>query len=223
MHLIGAMLFDLDGTLVDSVSAHTTTWMRALRVCGVDLTYDAVHDQIGKGSDQLVPDLVGDEVAARCGETAIRLHDRIYTRECLPRLRVFPSVNPLFATLRQQGCRIAVVSSARRAELDRLVSQIAGPIDVVVCGEDVPRTKPDPALWRVALHRLNLPANQALAVGDSPYDFEAAKALGLKGIGVLTGGFSEERLRRAGARQVYEDIDDLHRHLGDWLPLPKVA
>lgn len=223
MQRIEALLFDLDGTLVDSVPAHTTTWIRALRVCGVEVPYDAVHDQIGKGADHLVPDLVGDDVAARCGDTAIRLHERIFARECLPRLRIYPSVHPLFAALRQLDCRIAVVSSAKRLTVDRLISQIAGPLDAVVCSEDVPRTKPDPALWRMALHRLGLAPSQALAVGDSPYDFESAQALGLAGIGVLTGGFSEERLRRAGARQVYGDLDEVRRHLGDWLPLPRVA
>jgi HAD superfamily hydrolase (TIGR01509 family) len=217
------MLFDLDGTLVDSVPAHTAAWMRALRACGAQLTYDAVHDQIGKGADQLVPDLVGDEAAARCGETAIRLHDRIYSREYLPRLRVFPAANMLFRELREQGCRIAIVSSARKPEVDRLVSQFAGPLDVVLCADDVPRAKPDPALWRVAMQRLNLGPDQVVAVGDSPYDFQAARSLGIAGAGVLTGGFAEERLRRAGASRVYQDLDDLRTHLGDWLPLPRAA
>jgi HAD superfamily hydrolase (TIGR01509 family) len=223
MQPLRAMLFDMDGTLVDSVPAHVSAWMRALRACGTQLTYQVVHDQIGKGADQLVPDLVGDETAARCGEAAMRLHDRIYTKECLPHLRIFPGVRPLFDALRDRGCRIAIVSSARRSELDRLVSQIAGPIDTVVCGDDVPRSKPDPALWRMALHRLGLTADQAMAIGDSPYDFTSAQPLGLLGTGVLTGGFPADTLLQAGARCVYADLDDLRWHLGDLLPLPKAA
>jgi HAD superfamily hydrolase (TIGR01509 family) len=218
-----AVLFDMDGTLVDSVPAHTNAWMRALRACGTNLTYAAVHDQIGKGADHLVPDLVGDAVAVRCSETAIRLHDRIYAREFLPRLRLFPGVNPLFAALRDQGCRIAIVSSARKRELDWLISQIAGPLDAVVCGEDVPATKPDPALWAAALAKLGLSAHQAIAVGDSPHDFRAARPIGLTGAGVLSGGFSAEQLQRAGASVVYQDLDDFRAHLGDWLPLSRVA
>jgi HAD superfamily hydrolase (TIGR01549 family) len=217
------MLFDMDGTLVDSNPAHTTAWMRALRACGVNLGYEVVHDQIGKGADHLVPDLVGDDLAARCGETAKRLHDHIYTREYLPRLRLFTSANPLFAELRQRECRLAIVSSSKKPELDRLISQVAGPIDVVICGDDAPRTKPDPALWRVALHRLDLPASAAMIVGDSPYDFQAARALSLVGAGILTGGFTEERLRRAGAAQVYQDLDDFRMHLDDWIPIPRAA
>ena len=223
MQALRAVLFDMDGTLVDSVPAHVAAWMRALRACGAQLTYAAIHDQIGKGADQLIPDLVGDDVAARCGDAAMRLHDHIYTREFLPKLRLYPSVPPLFEALRRQGCRIAIASSARRPELDRLVSQIPGGVDVLVCGEDVPRSKPDPALWRVALARLAVPPNQAMVVGDSPYDFVSARALGIVGAGVLTGGFTADVLLRAGARFVYEDLDTLRHHLGDWLPLPKAA
>ncbi|MBC7543461.1 MAG: HAD family hydrolase, partial [Candidatus Sericytochromatia bacterium] len=116
-----------------------------------------------------------------------------------------------------------IVSSAKRNELDRLVSQIPGPIDAVICGDDVPRTKPDPALWQAALTRLGVTASEAVVIGDSPSDFTAAQALGMTGAGVLTGGFAADRLQRAGARFVYEDLDDLRRHLGDWLPLPKAA
>lgn len=223
MRSVQAMLFDMDGTLVDSVPAHIKAWTRALRACGANLPPEAIHPEIGKGADHLIEDLVGPVQAHRCADTAQRLHSLIFTREFLPRLRVFPSVNGLFADLRRRDCRIAIVSSAKRAHLDRLIKQIAAPIDLVVSGDDVRATKPDPALWQVALDRLAIQADQAIMVGDSPHDFTAAAPLGLIGVGVLTGGFRDETLVRAGARRIYADLDELRRHLGDWLPIPMTA
>jgi HAD superfamily hydrolase (TIGR01509 family) len=203
-----AVIFDIDGTLVDSVDLHACTWQRALARFGHELSYAEVRWQIGKGGDQLlatlVPGIAGDEAR---GIEAYR--SRIFRRWGLPRVVAFPRVRDLFLHLRARGHRIALASSAKAEELAAYerIARITDLLDASTSADDVEATKPEPDIFAVALGRLG--ASEAVVVGDTPYDAEAAGRLGLRTLGVLCGGFPEETLRAAGCLEIYRDPADL--------------
>ncbi len=205
-----AVIFDIDGTLVDSVDLHACTWHRALARSGRRYPYDEVRAQIGKGGDQLL-DTLAKDASDREREDIERFRSRLFRRWGLPRVTAFPRVRDLFLHARGRGQRIAVASSSKPEELD-VYLRIAGVVDLVdiaTSAGDVKRTKPAPDIFAVALGRLAVSAADAVVIGDSPYDAQAAGKLGLRAAGVLCGGFPEAVLRAAGFVALYRDPADL--------------
>jgi HAD superfamily hydrolase (TIGR01509 family) len=207
-----AAIFDVDGTLIDSVDLHASAWQQAFAHFGVRLTCEEVRGQIGKGGDQLIPYFLTPEQDRRFGKQLEEYRSELYKREHLPRASAFPKVRELFLELRERGLPIALGSSAKRDELEHYekLARIQDLVDTATSGDDAERSKPHPDILEAALARLGnpLPA-QAVMVGDSPYDAEAAGKLGLRTIGVLCGGFPEEWLRAAGCAQIFRDPEDL--------------
>jgi HAD superfamily hydrolase (TIGR01509 family) len=210
--MIQAAIFDVDGTLVDSVDLHARAWQDAFRDFGHAIGFQNIREQIGKGGDQLMPVfLAPDELEAR-GQALEQHRSRIMKERYLQQIRPFPGVPQLFRRLRQEGIRIALASSAKADEL-QIYKRIAGIEDLVdeeTSSDDAERSKPFPDIFQAALARLgDMDPAEAIVIGDTPYDAEAAGKAGLRAIGVLCGGFPEDWLRSAGCMAIYAGPEDL--------------
>jgi phosphoglycolate phosphatase-like HAD superfamily hydrolase len=205
------VIFDVDGTLVDSVDLHAAAWQNALRHLGHPLPYKKVRQQIGKGADQLLPALLPAAVVARRGKEIERFRGALFKRDYLPMVRGFSGVRALVQRLLVEGARIALASSARHDELAayKRSAEIDDLVEAEAARGDAAHSKPDPDIFVAALERLKLAARDAIVVGDTPYDAEAARKAGMAAIGVLCGGFPESELRAAGCVEVFHGPADL--------------
>jgi HAD superfamily hydrolase (TIGR01509 family) len=219
MTKIQGMIFDVDGTLVDSVDLHARAWQEAFGHFGVETDFQAVRSQIGKGSDQIMPVFVPADALKAIGKDLDRFRHDLFARSYLERVRGFPAVRPLFERLRGRGIRIALASSAKGDELEhyKRAADIVGLADVETSSEDAEQSKPHPDIFQAALDRLGLSAGEAMVVGDTPWDAEAATKAGLTIVGVLCGGFAEQDLRQAGCRAVYRDPQELLQKFNELL------
>ncbi|TBR23138.1 MAG: HAD family hydrolase [Reyranella sp.] len=207
-----AVIFDVDGTLIDSVDVHAQAWVDAFAEFGRDVRFGDVRRQIGKGGDQLMPVFLSKAEIDRFGE---RLEDRrgvLLKERYLHRIRPFPAVRELFQRVIADGKAIALASSAKEDELEQYkkIANIVDLIDVETSSDDAEKSKPHPDIFQAALAKLdNLPPEQVIVIGDTPYDAEAAGKAGLRTIGLLCGGWSEEELKQAGCVAVLRDPADL--------------
>lgn len=207
-----AVIFDIDGTLLDSVDLHARAWQEAFRHFDRVIPFGQVRSQIGKGGDQLMPVFFTSEELERFGRDLAAYRRRLFKQKYLPQVRPFPQVRELFERLLSDGRRIALASSASGDELEAY-KQIAGIADLIeeeTSSDDVERSKPHPDVFAAALEKLgDIGADEAVAVGDTPYDTEAAGKIGLRTIGLLCGGFPAADLRAAGCIELYSDPADL--------------
>ncbi len=214
--MVRGIIFDIDGTLVNSVDLHARAWEEAFAEFGHALDFAAIRSQIGKGGDQLIPVFLSEPDRADHGRALEQRSSAIFKQSYLSQVRAFPGVRPLFQELRRRGVSVALASSAKQDELAEY-KRIAGITDLVqaaASSDDAEKSKPHPDIFQAALARLPEPARtDALVVGDTPYDAEAAAKAGLACIGVRCGGFPELDLRRAGCRAIYQDPADLLRSL----------
>ena len=207
-----AALFDIDGTLVDSVDIHAEVWQRVLAEFGKKETFADVRRQIGKGSDTLLPEFLTGEEVAQKGKEIAEYRAELFKREYLNRVRPFPKVADLFRRIRREGIRIAVASSSKADEVAhyKKLCGIEDLVDAETSADEAEKSKPHPDIFEAALAKLpEATAAEALAVGDTPYDAEAAAKSGIQTIGVLSGGFPEADLRKAGIIALYRDCADL--------------
>jgi HAD superfamily hydrolase (TIGR01549 family) len=207
-----AVLFDIDGTLIDSVDLHARAWQETLAAFGVDASFDAVRAQIGKGGDQLLPVFVPPEVLGTRQAEIETFRRDLFKREYLPQVRAFGCVRSLFERIRDGGMRIGLASSANGDELKvyKRILQVEDLVDAQTSGDDVEKSKPAPDIFEVILAKLHIDSpTAAIVVGDSPYDAIAARRAGVRSLGVLCGGFSEDDLRKAGCAAIYKDPCDL--------------
>ena len=213
--MIKAAIFDVDGTLVDSNDLHVEAWREAFRHYGKEVHFEEVHDQIGKGGDQLMPAFLSRREVDKFGADLERLRGELFTHDYLPGAAPFPKVRELFERLKRDGVRIALASSAKEQELEghQQKLHIEDLVDASTSADDADHSKPCPDIFLAALARLDdVAPEEAIVIGDSPYDAQAAARAGMKTIGLLSGGFSEERLRASGAIDVYQDVADLLEH-----------
>ena len=210
--MVRAVIFDIDGTLVDSVDLHAKAWQEAFRHFNRDIPFEQVRSQIGKGGDQLLPVFFTEEELQQFGEELEKFRGQLFKKEYLPQVRPFPKVRELFMQLIHDGRRIVLASSAKEDEL-RIYKQIAQIDDLIeddVSADNVEKSKPHPDVFEEALKKLkNIKVAEAVAIGDTPYDAQAAGKLGLRTIGLLCGGFPESDLRAAGCVTLYRDPADL--------------
>ena len=207
-----AAILDIDGTLVDTNYQHALSWYMAFRQHGVTLPVWRIHRHIGMGGDQLVGAVAGAEVEERAG-------DSIRSAEAALYLASIQSTSPLegarelIRDLKEQGREVMLASSAKAQEVEHYLEllDVRELVDGWTTSADVERTKPEPDLVRAALDRLE--TDDAVMVGDTPWDVQAAEKAGVPTIAVLTGGFSEQELREAGAVAVFTSIVDLRREM----------
>jgi HAD superfamily hydrolase (TIGR01549 family) len=206
-----AALFDIDGTLVDSVDLHAEAWQEALSHFGKQVPYAAVRAQIGKGGDQLLAALLSPEEQERFGEELDDYRGGLYRRDYLPRVKVFPQARELLAHAKQRGVLVGLASSCNRSELGYYLRMVGGAslVDAATTADDADKSKPHPDIFEACLDRLALDPEDAVAVGDSPYDAEAATRAGLAAVGVRCGGFDEALLREVGCAEIYDGPADL--------------
>jgi HAD superfamily hydrolase (TIGR01549 family) len=210
--MIQVVIFDLDGTLVDSNELHVASWERAFRHFEKRFSLEQLRQQIGKGSDQYLPEFLTPEEIERFGQELDEYRSKLFTKEYLPRVKPFPKVRELFERIKQNGKRIALATSSKKSESKRYkkLLHIEDLVDVETNAGDAERTKPCPDVFVVSLKKLgDPPPNEAIVVGDTPFDVEAALKIGLQTIALLCGGRPEEDLRRAGAIAIYRDPADL--------------
>ncbi|HZH30247.1 MAG TPA: HAD family hydrolase [Pyrinomonadaceae bacterium] len=210
--MLKAIIFDIDGTLVDSVDLHARAWQEAFRHFGREVEFERVRHQIGKGGDQLMPVFFSAGELERFGEELEKFRGELYKREYISRVRAFPQVRELFERIRADGRRIALASSAKKDELKtyKELARITDLIEEETSADDAERSKPHPDIFEAALAALgDVRADEAIVIGDTPYDAEAAGKIKLRTIGVLCGGFPEAELRAAGCTDIYHDPADL--------------
>ena len=203
---IRAVLFDLDGTLVDSNDFHVDAWEQVLREAGHATPRDAIHAQIGKGADMFVPALVQGADQATVEHLGDR-HGAIFKDHHIGRVRSFPGASALLARVAESGRKVVLASSASKEELEHYLdlldarSVVTGTTSI----DDVERSKPAPDIFAAALRQLDgIGPDAALAVGDSPYDIESARGAGIATVALRSGGFPDDVLTDAVA--IYDDV-----------------
>ncbi len=203
------MILDIDGTLVDSNDAHARAWVEALAEEGISVPFDKVRPLIGMGGDKLLPRVSGLEEDSPRGRRIGQRRGEIFKERYLPRLKPFPSTRDLLLKMRERGLKLAVATSAKEEELKPLL-KIAGANDLIeekTSSDDAENSKPDPDIVKAALDESGLSADEAVMIGDTPYDIEAASRAGLKIIAFRSGGWNDADLARAIA--IYDGPADL--------------
>ncbi len=224
--MIKAVIFDVDGTLVDSNDLHVEAWQAAFKGYGKKVTYEQLHEQMGKGGDQLMPVFCSREELDKFGEELERSRAELFASVYLPRVRPFPKVRELFERVKAEGLAIALASSAREEELTRHKQslRIEDLLEAATSADDAERSKPHPDIFQAALAGIGeVEPEESIVVGDTPYDVLAAAKAGMRTIGLLSGGFTAEDLRSAGAVEIYQDVADLLEHFHESLLTTKVA
>jgi len=200
-----AAIFDVDGTLVDSVDLHALAWHEAMVKFGHDVSFEQARSQIGKGGDQLIPVFLSADEQRDHGNEMEEWRGNRFKTAHLPLVRPFSAVPNLLRRLRHAGVQVAVASSAKKDELAKYldIAGITDLVDVTTSSDDVEHSKPAPDIFETAIEKLGINGSDAVAIGDTPYDAIAAGKAGMTTIGVLCGGFAEETLRQAGCAEIY--------------------
>ena len=213
-----AFLFDLDGTLVDSVYEHVLAWREALESNGIELAVWRIHRRIGMSGGLFVNALlreIGREVTGAQVARIQLMHAQAFLRQA-SQVRPLPGAHDLLRYLSEEGIAWAIATSGRRENAQPALDLLGVAPEVVVVTRDlVTHAKPDPDLFLAAAERLHVDIETSIVVGDSVWDLLAARRARALGIGLLSGGYGEDELQRAGAYRVYADPADLLRHLDE--------
>lgn len=209
------VIFDIDGTLVDSVDLHAQAWKEAFRHFGYDFDLGEIRHQIGKGSDKLIPHFLPPKEVDHIAGDLDKFRSKLWKSNYLPKVKPFPKVRELFQRILQDGKRIVLASSAKGDELEtyKKIARIHDLIEKETSSDDVENSKPDPDIIHAAMRKLgDVDPHEVVMVGDTPYDVSAAKKAGVATVGLLCGGFPEAELRDAGTIAIYHDPADLLEH-----------
>jgi HAD superfamily hydrolase (TIGR01549 family) len=208
------VIFDVDGTLVDSNPAHAQSWLQALEEFGQPADPEEIRRAIGMGGDKLIPAFTPWSAQDAQGKALSERRGEIFKRRYLPNLNAFQGARLLLQRLHLQGLKLAVASSAQEEELNSLLDLVGVRelLEEKTSSKDAQKSKPDPDIVAAALERLGLKAEEVIMVGDTPYDLEAARQAGLSGLAVLTGGWSPAELDQAD--WIFASVADLLGKMG---------
>jgi membrane protein len=208
---IKAFLLDIDGTLVDSNDFHVRAWQQAFDENGCPIEYETIRKQIGKGADMLIPALLPDS-GDRLRKSISKRHDELFHSLYLPQVEPFPQATDLIFELHKRGSKVLLASSAKARELEHYISLLKVKDFLVntTSADDVESSKPAADIFASALEKVRpIPANDTLAVGDTPYDVLAARKCGIRTIAVRSGGFPDSELAAAGPMGIYDSVGAL--------------
>jgi HAD superfamily hydrolase (TIGR01549 family) len=207
-----AALLDVDGTLIDSNYHHALAWYRAFRQHGIVLPVWRLHRHVGMGGDQFVPALVGEDVDEEKGDDIRAARGEAYA-QLIGEVEPLEGARDLIVDLKERGFTTLLASSSPQDELDRYLDLLDARelADGWTTDDDVEATKPEPDLVRAALEKAG--ADDAVMIGDTRWDVEAARKAGVETVTVITGGFSAQELEEAGAVAVYDSVEELRLHL----------
>ena len=219
MTLRTSFIFDLDGTLVDSVYEHVLAWQEALDAEGIELSVWRIHRKIGMSGGLFTNQLLREtklEITEDRIDRLRRGHAAAY-QKFMGKIRPLPGARELLQTLTKADIPWAIATSGRMetAALNLAALGVDPKVDVVVTRDDVKYAKPDPDLFLAAAERLNVPITTSVVIGDSIWDMLAARRCLALGVGLLSGGYGLDELERAGAYRVYEDPADMLDHLDE--------
>ncbi len=210
-------ILDIDGTLVDTNYHHAVAWYRAFRQNGIVLPLWQIHRHIGMGGDQVVTALTDEATEDEKGDE-IRDAEKALYMVFIEEVEPMEGSRELIEDLKERGHTVVLASSAKESEVDHYLDQLDARelADDWTMSDDVEETKPEPDLVKAALEKAGHDGDEdAVMVGDTPWDVEAAKRAGVETIAVLTGGFSRQELEKAGAVAVFESVAELRERLGE--------
>ena len=209
-----AFIIDIDGTLVDSNALHVQSWDRAFRHFGKTFPIEALRDQIGKGSDQYIPEFLTPDEIERFGKQLDDYRSEIFREEYLPKVKPFPKVRVMFQRIKEDDKQIVLASSGKEKDTRYYIDllKIDNLIDGCISGDETVHSKPEPDVFIACIDKFKLERNQTIVIGDTRFDVEAAARSGLRTVAVTCGGTDANLLRAAGAIAVYRDPADLLAH-----------
>jgi HAD superfamily hydrolase (TIGR01509 family) len=207
-----AAILDMDGTLLDSNEAHVKAWVEALREHGREVSEKDIWPWVGMGGDNLLPAAVGISKESPEGKKIAETRGEIFRSRYLPHLEPFPQVRPLLERMKKDGSKLVVATSSPQDEVEKAVEIIGvrDLLDDVTSASHAGKSKPDPDVVQAALGRVDLPAGDAIMLGDTPYDIQAASKVGVAVIAFRCGGFQDKDLK--GALEIYDGPADLLAH-----------
>lgn len=213
--MLRAALLDMDGTLVDSNDAHAKAWVDAFAEFGHSVAFEQVRPLIGKGGDKVMPELIAVELESAQGKPIAERRSAIFHERYLPDLKPFPRVRELLERMRSDGLELVIATSAKEKELQPLL-ELCGVSQLVtgkVSSDDAEESKPDGDIIAAALSRAGVTADEALMLGDTPYDVEAARRVNVATVALRSGGWDDAAL--AAAVAIYADAKDLLERYAD--------
>ena len=210
--MLKGVIFDIDGTLVDSNDAHAQSWVETFAEAGYDVPFEKVRPLIGMGGDKLLPKTIGISRDSAEGKKLGERRGKIFQSKYLPRLQALPGARDLVLRVKRDGLKAIVATSAKDDELKGLLkaAHVEDLMEEKATASDAKRSKPDPDIVEAAVEESGTSAKHLVMIGDTPYDIEAATKAGVRAIGFLSGGWSREALK--GAAEIYEGPSDLLAH-----------
>jgi HAD superfamily hydrolase (TIGR01509 family) len=206
------VIFDIDGTLVDSNDAHAQSWVDTFAEAGYEVPFEVVRPLIGMGADKLLPKTSGIRHDSKEGKKLLKRRAEIFRERYLPRLQPFPGARALVLRVRDDGLKPIVATSAKDEELKGLLkaAQVEDLMAEKATASDAKRSKPDPDIVEAAIEESGVRSHNAVMIGDTPYDVEAAGRAGVRVIAFRSGGWDDASLE--GATQIYDGPADLLAH-----------
>ena len=210
--MLKGVIFDIDGTLVDSNDAHAQSWVDTFAEAGYDVPFEKVRPLIGMGGDKLLPKTIGVSRDSDEGKKLGERRGKIFRSKYLPRLRALAGSRELVLRVKQDGLKAIVATSAKDDELKGLLkaARVEDLMEEKATASDAKRSKPDPDIVEAAVEESGTSSKHLVMIGDTPYDVEAATKAGVRTIGFLSGGWSRKELE--GAAEIYEGPSDLLKH-----------
>jgi HAD superfamily hydrolase (TIGR01509 family) len=210
--LLQGVIFDIDGTLLDSNDAHAQSWVDTFAEAGYDVPFDVVRPLIGMGADKLLPRTIGIRHDSEEGKKLVKRRGETFREKYLPRLRPLEGSRTLVLRVRSDGLKPIVATSAKDEELKGLLraAEVADLMEEKATASDADRSKPDPDIVEAAIEESEISPENLVMIGDTPYDIEAAKKAKVRTIAFRSGGWSDDAL--AGAVEIYDGPADLLLH-----------
>jgi HAD superfamily hydrolase (TIGR01549 family) len=207
------ILFDIDGTLIDSNDIHARCWIEAFQHFGKEMAWETVRYQIGKGGDLLVPDLLNAREMRRFGDELKDFRAELFKRKYMKTIRPFPRIKELLESVVARGVKIALASSSNPDEVEYYTGLlgVADLLEGSTSKEDAKHSKPSPEIFEAALDSIGTAPERTLVVGDTPYDILAAHRIALPVVAVLSGGFGAELLKKA--EFIFDDVEEFVRKI----------